>query len=801
MGAYDSNPRKDLSGGRGDHVTPTAWIPPVEGGSGGVGGVRNLADRLSGLVLDASHNEGVHQIIKAVEDAESTIKQQLEENNQLKNDLLRTTQELEKYRLDAISLRPSDLSTNDHMEAYKTHHSNSSAGNEADKSRWVENNLSYNPHSSYNPQGMLVIHQNGVAGREGPFLETGTTNQHFYENNKANGDLKKNPGIQSGLDSAGPSQYSTPSSRSLSPSRHQKDGEHDRRFSSRGNGLVPLADINQNILWKQELIAKVREHEEEIAQLRKHLSDYSVKEAQIRNEKYVLEKRIAYMRMAFDQQQQDLVDAASKAISYRQDIIEENIRLTYALQAAHAERSTFVSSLVPLLSEHGLQPSVVDAQSIVSNLKVLFRHMQEKLLIAEEKLNESQYQIAPWHAESSNNAGFHTQSPSHPHGAQGGPLSNKNSLEIVPQSAYPNAQSPISSPNFQTRLDWETVGNQNQQPGPSSVAIKNMDHDIPETITPSIRRDHSAPDASAQKNQVDTHARLDVESKSQNPSFKDLVRSGRTDDSETVTQHGKEPSMHWAPGNTPYLPSGQDESNAYAYLPTVLEEPTSSFSEDDDPMPAIEGLRISGEAYPGRKLQASGYSINGTTSCNFEWVRYLEDGSVNYIEGAKQPTYLVTADDVDSYLAIEVQPLDDRKRKGELVKVFANEQRKITCDPEMQEQIRRTHSIGHVSYDVSLSARFLDIWEPAILAIKKEGYSIKCNGPRGVVVTEKFQQNTTVTIPYGHPTEFLIQDNSGEYLLKTEESALRDTIVLTMRLFKVMAGEKRKGRKRGLFFK
>ena len=35
---------------------------------------------------------------------------------------------------------------------------------------------------------------------------------------------------------------------------------------------------------------------------------------------------------AFDQQQQDLVDAASKALSYRQDIIEENIRLAYQLQ-------------------------------------------------------------------------------------------------------------------------------------------------------------------------------------------------------------------------------------------------------------------------------------------------------------------------------------------------------------------------------------------------------------------------------------------------------------------------------------
>lgn len=31
--------------------------------------------------------------------------------------------------------------------------------------------------------------------------------------------------------------------------------------------------------------------------------------------------------------------------------------------------------------------------------------------------------------------------------------------------------------------------------------------------------------------------------------------------------------------------------------------------------------------------------------------------------GAKQPNYLVTADDIDTYLAIEVQPLDDRKRK------------------------------------------------------------------------------------------------------------------------------------------
>jgi hypothetical protein len=39
------------------------------------------------------------------------------------------------------------------------------------------------------------------------------------------------------------------------------------------------------------------------------------------------------------------------------------------------------------------------------------------------------------------------------------------------------------------------------------------------------------------------------------------------------------------------------------------------------------------------------------------------------------------------------------------------------------------------------------MWEPAVLAIKREGYSIKCDGQRGVVITEKFQEATAVS-PY-----------------------------------------------------
>lgn len=97
-----------------------------------------------------------------------------------------------------------------------------------------------------------------------------------------------------------------------------------------------------------------------------------------------------------------------------------------------------------------------------------------------------------------------------------------------------------------------------------------------------IFRDYrTSQDASVQINQGETHtAHHSVESKNQS-SFKDLLRSSQTDDSETIAHAGKEPSVHCASGNSPYTTTGQDEPNAYSYLPTVLEEPSSrnSFSE------------------------------------------------------------------------------------------------------------------------------------------------------------------------------------------------------------------------------
>lgn len=97
----------------------------------------------------------------------------------------------------------------------------------------------------------------------------------------------------------------------------------------------------------------------------------------------------------------------------------------------------------------------------------------------------------------------------------------------------------------------------------------------------------------------------------------------------------------------------------------------------------------------------------------------------------------------------------------------------ICADPIAEELIKKTLLVGHASYEVLLTAvcprlnEFcctffmsynletlalqvpgLETWEPAVLAITREGYSIKCNGQRGVVATETFQQYPDVCFLY-----------------------------------------------------
>ncbi|GFS42489.1 hypothetical protein Acr_00g0080100 [Actinidia rufa] len=199
------------------------------------------------------------------------------------------------------------------------------------------------PHRLHDLDSSVVSQGDGVRSTGGTFLNDPssaiiqqmrnnedramqTCAESHAESIKIDGTLKVLSGGQRTVDSAGFSQFSSPTT-SFSPGRHQTEGESDPQLNLSGHGLMPMSEVNNSSVWKQ-----IREHEEEILQLRKLLADYSIKlKYAVRN--MFWKKRIAYMRMAFDHQQQDLVDAASKALSYRQDIIEENIRLTYALQS------------------------------------------------------------------------------------------------------------------------------------------------------------------------------------------------------------------------------------------------------------------------------------------------------------------------------------------------------------------------------------------------------------------------------------------------------------------------------------
>ncbi|KAK9074926.1 hypothetical protein SSX86_003245 [Deinandra increscens subsp. villosa] len=711
----------------------------------------NLTRKLSNLSIGASVNgysdntsnvnglnkgDGLFQVMKAVEAAEATIKQQVEENHRLWSELQKKSQELENYKLSdtkAENTRPighsNDHENKDFMEPQKIN----------EVVRMVSSG-----HATTNDGGM----------------------------------------------------FSSASTSSFSPLRYQPEQEYDPQFnvSAHGQRLMKVSEVQNSGISLNQVVIETRDQEQEILFLKKHLADYSIKEAQIHNEKFALEKRIAHMRLAFDQQQKDLVDAAYKALSYRQEIIEENIRLTYALQDAQEERSTFISSLMPLLAEYSLQPPVSDAQSIVSNVKVLFRHLQEKLIGIETKLKESQYQLAAWRSDV--NPSSYAQSPLYS-------FAKKNGLELVPQQAYSDGQVPISSDHLTAR-GWDVAGL-------SGDVAENLEPDAGRYSPLMNRNEHSfGTDEHVTGNQGNLYPMSrneDITNKQ--VTFSDPVSSNDDDfDVEGNRNEGNEgePFANWNSKRSAYAATTPEDPNSYSpYLSPVLEEPGSSFSEaaDDDPLPAVNSLQISGEAFPGRELQASGYSVNGTTSCNFAWVRHMEDGSFNYIDGAKQPTYLVTADDVDTCLAIEVQPMDNRKRTGKLIKVFANEHKKIVCDPDMQDHIRKALQTGYAEHRLSLNTGFLDIWEPVTLVIKKDGIIIKSGG---TPVNEKLSPTTNVYIPCGNPVEFSIigQGNVERRFQVEEESAaaisLRDIIVLTMRYFIKRAVEKKKTKKKGIFF-
>ncbi|KAJ1700201.1 hypothetical protein LUZ63_008713 [Rhynchospora breviuscula] len=233
----------------------------------------------------------------------------------------------------------------------------------------------------------------------------------------------------------------------------------------------------------------------------------------------------------------------------------------------------------------------------------------------------------------------------------------------------------------------------------------------------------------------------------------------------------------------------------------------SEYSGDGEEMlPGIEGFQINGIATPGNMLIACGFPTNGTTLCIFQWVRYHENGTRQSIEGATVPEYYVTADDVDTILAVDCTPMDDNGCQGELVRQFANNQSKITCDPEMQHELDSYISSGKASFDIFSLVDSADDWELTLLTLKRSTYQIKIQSTDSVIIEEKYSPELSIKVPYGYSTQFVLvssnrisvpfttegvsQPNSMEYDVR-----YRDLIVLTMRTFQNKAVDgKRKGK-------
>ncbi|KAF3781383.1 hypothetical protein EJ110_NYTH34370 [Nymphaea thermarum] len=87
----------------------------------------------------------------------------------------------------------------------------------------------------------------------------------------------------------------------------------------------------------------------------------------------------------------------------------------------------------------------------------------------------------------------------------------------------------------------------------------------------------------------------------------------------------------------------------------------------------------------------------------------------------------------------------------------------------MQEKIQKILSDRHASFSVLLSNGLMDIWGSAMLNIKSEGYTIKCNEPR-VADSQKFSDTIHIEIPYGHSTEFLIQSSRSALILRAQDN-------------------------------
>lgn len=275
------------------------------------------------------------------------------------------------------------------------------------------------------------------------------------------------------------------------------------------------------------------------------------------------------------------------------------------------------------------------------------------------------------------------------------------------------------------------------------------------------------------------------------------------------------PSYSWQAGESPFRPSHRASvhyGNA-GHLPydssyiNSDEDPNTaghsngpeSHEKEEDPLPDIEGLAIHGEAVVGKKINATGTSINGTALCHFQWVRHYRDGRFYPIPGAAQPEYTITADDYNTILSLECTPMDDQNRKGNMVQVFVNDQNWISLEMEMKERITEYLKAGQAIFDVKLVAENSQeiYFEPAQLALKQSLYELKQINGKKTIASERYAAESVVEIEVVKDSQCCIFSSSGAtHLLECNDSWTRDLVVMTMHEFIGVAADQTRARTR-----
>lgn len=170
---------------------------------------------------------------------------------------------------------PSNIPIDEHdVGRYKVHQSTSVIGNESDGFRWAGNG------SLADPYGALNFCQTGAQASEAPSLPPSSGDILYSERINVDGTLKSFSGLRTGSENSNLSQLAGSSSRSFSPNRlmtfklcewignydnkrvffwfppngvhrHQGEGEYDSRITLPGHRLLPVSDVNSNVLLKQ----------------------------------------------------------------------------------------------------------------------------------------------------------------------------------------------------------------------------------------------------------------------------------------------------------------------------------------------------------------------------------------------------------------------------------------------------------------------------------------------------------------------------------------------------------------------